>query len=122
MKKKQGTVIVMEDSVALRNLLSFVLEIAGYRVIPVMNENELIKHLNFSDAAILITVLSPEKKEKLELIRKLKNSSGYSYLHVIAISSHEGLLTKGRDAGATDWLMMPFTPLQLVETVQKVLG
>lgn len=122
MKKKQGTVIVMEDSVALRNLLSFVLEVAGYRVISVMNENELIKHLNFSDATILITVLSPEKKEKLELIRKLKNSSGYSYLQVIAISSHEGLLTKGRDAGATDWLMMPFTPLQLVETVQKVLG
>ncbi len=63
----------------------------------------------------------PEKNEALELIKNIKNSSGYSYIPVIAISSHEWLLTKSREAGATAWLMMPFTPVQLVEVVQRYL-
>ncbi|MCX7794336.1 MAG: response regulator [Thermodesulfovibrionales bacterium] len=121
MAKKPGTIFVVEDSQALRNLLSFVLEVAGYRVIPVSDEKELIKRLDLTGADLVITVLSHRRKDGVELIKNIRMNSGYRYIPVIALSSHEGLLARSREAGATDWLMMPFTPLQLVETVQRVL-
>jgi len=120
--RKKKTVVVVEDSHAMRNLLSFVLEIAGYRVIPVSDKKELINRLDFTGADLIITVLSSDKKEGVEIIKDLKSSRGYNYIPVIAISSHEGLLTKSREAGATGWLMMPFTPIQLVEVIQRHLG
>ncbi len=119
---KPGTILLVEDSPALRNLLSFVLEVAGYRVIPVTNEYELMKRLDYTDADLVITVVTSRKNDTVELIRNIRTSPGYRYIPVIAISSHEGLLARSREAGATGWLMMPFTPVQLVETIQRVLG
>lgn len=121
MSRKTGTILVVEDSSALRNLLSFVLEIAGYRVIAASDERDLMKKLDLTGADLVITVLSQRKRDGVELIRNIRMNSGYRYIPVIALSSHEGLLARSREAGATDWLMMPFTPLQLVETVQRVL-
>lgn len=121
MTRKSGTIIVVENSSSLRNLLAFVLEIAGYRVTSVSDERELMKRLDHTGADLVITVLSQRKKDGVELIRNIRMNSGYRYLPVIALSSNEGLLAMSREAGATDWLMMPFTPLQLVETVQRAL-
>lgn len=121
MRKNSVTILVMESSLALRNLLCFVLEIAGYNVIAVSDEKELIKKLDIGGADLVITVLSRRKKDGVELIRNIRLNSSHRYVPVIALSSHEALLARGREAGATDWLMMPFTPLQLVETVKRVL-
>jgi two-component system chemotaxis response regulator CheY len=41
---------------------------------------------------------------------------------MLTTESHESMKQKGKEAGATGWIVKPFKPEQLIGVVRKVLG
>jgi two-component system chemotaxis response regulator CheY len=57
----------------------------------------------------------------ISLIRQLRNSPATKFTPVVMLTteSQESRKAEGKQAGASGWIVKPFTPDQLIETVKR---
>ena len=72
---------------------------------------------------LVITDLNMPVMDGLQLIRELRGLKQYRFTPILMLTteSQESRKTDGKNAGATGWIVKPFTPEQLLTTVSKVL-
>ena len=73
---------------------------------------------------LIITDLNMPRMDGITLIRKLRGHSRYKFVPILMLTTETSadLKMKGKEAGATGWLVKPFEPKKLIGVVQKVLG
>lgn len=115
------TVMVVDDSVSMRQLVSFALKDAGYEVVPAVNGKDAFDKLNGTRIDMVITDLNMPEMNGVDFIKKLRGKFGYKFTPVVMLTteSRETNKQEGREAGASGWLVKPFTPQQLIEVVKK---
>jgi two-component system chemotaxis response regulator CheY len=59
----------------------------------------------------------------LTLVRELRALDSYKYVPMLVLTTESGPDTKmrGKQAGATGWIVKPFNPEQLLATIARVL-
>jgi two-component system chemotaxis response regulator CheY len=73
---------------------------------------------------LVITDLNMPNMDGIALIRALRNEAKYRTVPILMLTT-EGDATKkaeGRSAGATGWIVKPFSPEKLIEVVKRVCG
>ena len=76
-----------------------------------------------TDVQMVITDLHMPNMDGIELIKHIRKTPKYKYIPIVVLTT-ESLTEKkkeAREAGATGWIVKPFTPKQLVSVVKKVL-
>ena len=60
----------------------------------------------------------------IQFVKKMRVHPKYKFTPVVMLTteSHDSMKEKGREAGATGWIVKPFKPDQLISIVRKVLG
>ena len=58
------------------------------------------------------------------LVKELRGLDSYKFTPMLVLTTESGPETKqrGKQAGATGWIVKPFNPEQLVATIKRVLG
>jgi len=110
------SILVVDDSDLLRNILREELEAEGYRVsVAETGEKALTLARDVRPDLILLDVMLPEM-DGYEVCRQLKGESATSQIPVLMLSSRNDLKDKlaGFDAGADDYLTKPFFTKELV--------
>ena len=79
--------------------------------------------LGGSPVDMLITDLNMPVMDGLELIRQVRTLPQGKYIPIVMLTTESQAEKKqeGKAAGATGWIVKPFTPEQLVAVVKKVL-
>lgn len=115
------TVMIVDDSSSMRQLVSFALKDAGYDVIPAVHGKDALDKLSSAKIDMAITDLNMPEMDGIEFIKQFKSKPGYKFTPVVMLTteSQEAKKKEGRLAGASGWLVKPFTPEQLVEIVRK---
>jgi len=116
------SVMVVEDSKSMRQLVSFSLEDSGFSVVTAENGQDALDKLNGSPPSVIITDLNMPVMNGIDFIRQLRMKDGYRYLPVIMLTteSQEQKRQEGKEAGASGWMVKPFTPEQLINVVKKL--
>lgn len=117
-------VLVADDSISIRKVLSHFLNQAGYTVQVAHDGLEAWNKLNSSRRFdLLITDLEMPKMHGYELITKVRNSPELRDLPIIVLTSRAGEkhYQKAITLGANDYLIKPFDEKKLLESVQKLL-
>ena len=116
-------VLVVDDSASMRQMISFTLTEQGYEVIQAGNGKEACPLLSDSIKLIITDLYMPEMNG-IELIKNVRQSPTNKFTPIIMLTTEtEGeKQEEGRKAGATAWIVKPFAPEKLKETVQKVMG
>jgi two-component system chemotaxis response regulator CheY len=72
----------------------------------------------------VITDLNMPKLNGIDLIKKIRSGTVNKFLPIIMLTteSEAGKKEEGKKAGATAWIVKPFTPENLLETIKKVVG
>lgn len=117
------TIITVDDSASIRQMVSFTLKNAGYEVLEAVDGRDALAKLNGSSLHMMITDLNMPNMDGIGLIREVRANSVYRFIPIIMLTTESQDLKKqeGKAAGATGWIVKPFKPDQLLAVVKKVL-
>jgi two-component system chemotaxis response regulator CheY len=118
------TVMTVDDSRTMRDMVSFTLKEAGYSVIEAEDGVQALDVLSKNKADVIITDLNMPNMDGITLIKNLRGNASYRTTPILMLTTEADETKKaaGREAGATGWIVKPFNPEKLLAVVQKVAG
>jgi DNA-binding NtrC family response regulator len=114
-------VLVVDDEVSVREVLTLMLEGQGYRVAQVSNGPMALQVLAREDFDLVITDLKMSPMSGMELLKLLKLT--YPYTNVIMMTGFGSIESaiEAMKLGAGDYVTKPFQPDELLIRVRNVL-
>jgi len=118
------TILAVDDSGSLRQMVVFSLNAAGYKVIEAIDGQDALNKAKQQTVDLVLTDQNMPVMDGLTLIRSLRNLVSYQKVPILMLTteSSDEMKSQGRAAGANGWLVKPFDPKKLIEIVQKVIG
>ncbi len=112
-----------DDSSSVRQMVGFTLKQAGYEIAEAVDGQDAINKLADCQIHMLITDLNMPRLDGIELIKQVRAQAAYKFIPIIMLTteSQPEMKAKGKEAGATGWIVKPFKPEQLLKVVKKVL-
>ena len=115
-------IMVVDDSKTMRDMIAFTLGGAGYQVSQAEDGQAGLSALGSVSVDAVITDLNMPKMDGIGLIKALRADPRFKGTPILMLTteSDPAKKTQGRDAGATGWIVKPFAPEKLLETLKKV--
>lgn len=116
-------VLVVDDSVSMRQMVSFTLRQGGFEVFEAGHGQEALDRLKTLQVDLIITDLNMPVMDGITLIRNVRSLPAMKSKPILMLTT-EGLAAKkeeGKAAGATGWIVKPFDPEKLLKTLALVL-
>lgn len=119
-----STILLVDDSPTILNLLRLTLRQAGYIVATASDGQEALEMLKATQVDLVITDVNMPRMDGLTLISHLRENEATRNLPVIVLSTQHSLRDHkmGKDAGADMYLDKPVASQELVETVDQLLA
>ena len=117
------TILTVDDSASVRQMVKFTLSEAGYAVIEAVDGEDALGKLS-QGINLVITDLNMPKLDGIGLIRRVRSNPNCKGIPIVMLTteSQETRKQEGKAAGATGWIVKPFTPQQLVAVIKRLLG
>jgi two-component system chemotaxis response regulator CheY len=121
MKRK---IIVVDDSLTIRQHVRFTLERCGYEVLEAVNGQEGLTTIKKNpDLAMAIVDINMPLINGIELTAQVKGMiNGQLPIIVLTTEGSADLIEKAKAAGATAYMVKPFIPEQLEAVARKIAG
>ncbi len=107
----------------MRQMVGYTLRQGGFEVVEAEHGQDALNKLETTTVDLLITDLNMPVMDGITLIQNLRKQPSMKTKPILMLTT-EGLATKkeqGKAAGATGWIVKPFDPEKLLQTVAKVL-
>ncbi|MCA1244961.1 response regulator [Massilia oculi] len=118
------TILAVDDSSSLRQMVAFSLKAAGYNVLEAVDGQDGLDKARQQSVDLVLTDQNMPRMDGLSLIKTLRTLPTYAKTPILMLTteSSDEMKAKGRAAGANGWLVKPFDPQRLIEVVKKVIG
>jgi two-component system chemotaxis response regulator CheY len=118
------TILSVDDSASVRQMVKLTLSGAGYDVIQANDGAEGLAKAKEKPVDLVVTDLNMPNMNGLALIRELRKLPTYQGTPILFLTteSDAALKAEAKTAGATGWITKPFQQDQLLSVVKKVLG
>ena len=118
------TILAVDDSASIRQMVSFTLKSAGYEVVEAVDGMDGLEKAKSKNINLVLTDQNMPRMDGLTLIKSLRAMPQYAKTPILMLTteSSDAMKSQGRAAGATGWLVKPFDPQKLIEVVRKVIG
>jgi len=117
------TILAVDDSASMRQMVRYTLEGAGYKVVQASDGVEALELAKNGVADLVLTDVNMPRMDGIELVRELRALSSYKFVPMLVLTTESGQETKmrGKQAGATGWIVKPFNPELMLKVIAKVL-
>ncbi|MET4312472.1 response regulator [Bradyrhizobium sp. RT4b] len=117
-----ATVLTVDDSPSIRQMIKVVLEPAGHNVIEAGDGAQGLAKAQAGKLDLVITDLNMPVMNGLELIRALRKLPSAVGMPIVFLTteSNDTVKQEAKSAGATGWITKPFKPEQLLAVVGKL--
>ncbi len=119
----QLTVLIVEDELAIRDMLRLTLELADYHCLDAENIQDAYALVVDERPDIVLLDWMLPGGSGLELLRRLKRDDTTSDIPVIMLTARtaEDNVVQGLEVGADDYMTKPFAPRELLARVKALL-
>jgi two-component system chemotaxis response regulator CheY len=116
------TIMIVDDSASLRQVVSISLRGAGYDVIEGCDGLDALKKLTGQKVHLIISDVNMPNMDGISLVKAVKALPAYKFTPVVMLTTESQAEKKleGQAAGAKAWVVKPFNPPQLLAVVQKL--
>ncbi len=117
-------ILIVDDQVDVQNLLEATLKRGKYTIFKAGNGAEAVDlATKFKPDLIIMDIVMPNSINGCEVTRILKNNPDTRDCHVVILTGREGVgdRIKATDAGAEAYFTKPFSPLELLTTIDGML-
>jgi two-component system chemotaxis response regulator CheY len=107
----------------MRQMVRYTLEGAGYEVIQAADGVEALDLAKGRGVDLVLTDVNMPRMDGITLVKELRGLDTYKFTPMLVLTTESGPETKqrGKQAGATGWIVKPFNPDQLLATIARVL-
>ncbi|NJD08620.1 MAG: response regulator [Methylococcaceae bacterium] len=117
------TILIVDDSTSLRQVVSIALQGAGYDVLEAVDGQDGLAKLDGRKIHLIISDVNMPNMDGLTFLREAKKLPAYKFTPVIMLTteSGEGKKQEGQQSGAKAWVVKPFKPEQMLAAVAKLI-
>ena len=116
------TILVVDDSASVRQVVGLTLRGAGYTVIEAADGEAALEHLTGQRVHLILSDVNMPRLDGIGFLKAVKQLPAYRYTPVVMLTteSQEERKREGQMAGAKAWIVKPFQPAQLLGAVAKL--
>ena len=118
-------ILIVDDQLEVRELVEVTMRVGDYQILKAQSCEEALEIVKDEKPELIIMdVMMPGGMDGLEATRILKNDPATKDCKIIMLTA-KGQQTereKGLEAGADDYFVKPFSPLELIKKVEEFLG
>jgi two-component system chemotaxis response regulator CheY len=117
------TILIVDDSTSLRQVVGIALKGAGYDVIEGCDGRDALTKLDGRKIHLIISDVNMPNMDGISFVKALKQIPAYKFTPVIMLTTEAGDDKKreGQAAGAKAWVVKPFQPPQMLTAVAKLI-
>ena len=117
------SILAVDDSASMRQMVRYTLEGAGYEVVQAADGVEALDLAKTRGVDLVLTDVNMPRMDGITLVKELRGLDSYKFTPMLVLTTEAGPETKqrGKQAGATGWIVKPFNPDQLLATIARVL-
>ncbi len=115
--------LIVDDSASMRQMVAYTLRQGGFDVVEGENGQDALNKLPDHKVEIIITDLNMPVMDGITFIQKVRTMPAFKFVPILMLTTETQSNKKeqGKAAGATGWIVKPFDPDKLLQTVAKVL-
>ena len=116
------TIMIVDDSASLRQVVGISLRSAGYDVLEGCDGVDALRKLTGQKVHLIISDVNMPNMDGISLVKAVKQMPAYKFTPIVMLTteSQEEKKRQGQEAGAKAWVVKPFKPEQLIGVVQKL--
>lgn len=116
------TIMIVDDSASLRQVVGIALKGAGYEVIEGRDGRDALSKLTGQKVHLIISDVNMPNMDGISFVAAVKQLPSYKFTPVIMLTTESDAAKKaqGQAAGAKAWVVKPFKPEVLLGAVQKL--
>jgi two-component system chemotaxis response regulator CheY len=116
------TILVIDDSASLRQVVAIALQGAGYEVLQAGDGLAALALLDGRKIGMAVCDVNMPRMNGIEFVKAAKALPAYRFLPILMLTteSQESKKDEGRAAGAKAWMVKPFSPSSLLNAVSKL--
>ena len=116
------TILIVDDSASIRQLVGMVLTTAGYDVIEGCDGQDALTKLTGRKIHLIISDVNMPRMDGISFVKAVKKLPNYKFVPIIMLTteSQEAKKREGQAAGAKAWVVKPFNPAQMLGAVEKL--
>ena len=117
------TILVVDDSASVRQVVGIALKGAGYDVIEGGDGKDALSKLTGQKVHLIISDVNMPVMDGITFVKEVKKLDAYKFTPIIMLTteSQEGKKQEGQMAGAKAWVVKPFQPAQMLAAVSKLI-
>ena len=117
------TILIVDDSASLRQVVTIALKGAGYEVIEANDGQDALRKLTGQKVHLIISDVNMPNMDGISFVKAAKQMPAYRFTPVIMLTTETGADKKaaGQTAGAKAWVVKPFQPAQMLAAVSKLI-
>jgi two-component system chemotaxis response regulator CheY len=122
MAMRAKTILAVDDSVTMREMLFEALTALGFDVVQAIDGLDALEKLKNTAPAVIITDINMPRMNGIALIDELRREGTHKRTPILVLTTESDpeWKTKARKAGATGWIMKPFDPSKVADAIRRV--
>ena len=116
------TILIVDDSASLRQVVGISLRGAGYDVIEACDGRDALAKLTGQKVHLIVSDVNMPNMDGISLVKAVKQLPAYKFTPIVMLTTETTDEKKkaGQEAGAKAWVVKPFRPEQLLAVAQKL--
>lgn len=116
------TIMVVDDSYSLRQVVSLALKSAGYDVFEAADGKDALSKLTGQKVHLVVSDVNMPNMDGITFVKEMRKLPAYRFTPVIMLTTEnqEAKKAEGQAAGAKAWMVKPFKPEQMLMAVSKL--
>ncbi len=116
-------ILIAEDERDIRDLVAFTLRFAGYEVVAVENGAEAVEAAPIEMPDLILMDVRMPRMTGYEACQMIKADDRVKHIPVVFLSAkgQDSEIQAGINAGASEYLLKPFAPMELTEKIRELL-
>ena len=116
------TILVVDDSSSMRQVVKMALSGAGYSVIEAQDGKSALALMDGRPINMAVCDVNMPNLNGIDFVRAVKVLPGYKFMPIMMLTTEgqDSARENGKAAGARAWMVKPFAPSQLVKAVDKI--
>ena len=116
-------VLVVDDDADLRLSVASALSESHYLVDQAQDGEEAVNRIRAGRYDLVLLDVNMPRMDGITLVQRLRALPEFKFTPILVLTteSDASMKMKGKEAGATGWIVKPFSPEKLLEVVNKVI-
>lgn len=118
------TILVVDDSASLRQVVSLTLKRAGYEVMEAGDGREALGKLDGVRVNLIVSDVNMPNMDGIAMVQEIRKDPTNRFTPIIMLTteSQDAVKQKGKEAGVKAWMVKPFKPDQMLNAVSKLVA